>query len=172
MSRAARFFWVCAVCAALCFVALAVISKTTLEPVDMVIFDSRILGYSSAAARAYLDWIAQTPEALASYLGIFRQLDTAFPLLLSLALGGGIWLNAAGAHPARRVIMLGAPAAYLMMDLMENARVAEMLRSGVAVEDQAIAQASSFTTMKWALLAVSLLVLISAWFSARNRTGR
>lgn len=169
MSRSARFFWVCAVTAVLCFVALAVISKTTLEPEGMLIFDSRFTGYQAGPARDYLAWIVQSPDALATYLGTFRQLDTVFPVLLTAALCGAVWLNTAGANPIRRVLLMGAPGAYLMMDLMENAKVAEMLRSGVEASDLLIRQASTFTVMKWILLFVAVLVLANEWLRARKK---
>ena len=169
MSRAARFFWICALTAVLFFVALAAISKTALEAEGMLIFDSRVLGYEHAAAREYLTWIAQTPDGVSTYLGTFRQLDTVFPMLLAIALSGGIWLNTFGSNPLRRGLLLGAPSAYLLLDLMENARVAEMLRTGVTVADQVIQQASAFTVMKWALLVVSLLVLMNAWWRVKKK---
>lgn len=168
MSRDARVFWVCAVTAGLFFVALVVVSKSTLETGGMLIFDSRVLGYKDPAAREYLAWIAGMPDARATYLGMFRQLDTVFPVLLTVAMGGGIWLNTRSSNMVRRVLMLGAPGAYLLMDLMENARVAEMLQAGVGVADQVIRQASSFTMMKWTLLVVSLLVLLNEWWRRRK----
>ena len=172
MSRGARFFWICALTAGLFFVALAVISKTTLEAEGMLIFDSRIFGYQAGPAREYLTWIAQTPDGVSTYLGTFRQLDTVFPVLLAIALSGGIWLNTFGSNPLRRGLLLGAPGAYLLMDLMENAWVAEMLQTGVTVADQVIEQASTFTVMKWALLFVSFLVLMNEWRRVRKKGAK
>ena len=164
MSRAARVFWVCALTAGLCFVALLVVSKTTLETGGMFVFDNRVWGYDGTSAREYLMWIAGMPDAQATYLGMFHQLDTVFSVLLTVAMCGGIWLNTRGANIVRRVLMLGAPGAYLLIGLMENARVAEMLQTGVSVADQVIRQASSFTMMKWTLLVVSLLVMLNEYW--------
>ena len=135
----------------------------------MLIFDSRFTGYEAGPAREYLTWIAQSPDALAAYLGPFRQLDTLFPILLTVALCGALWLHTDGSHPVRRLLLIGAPGAYLLMDMMENARVAEMLQTGVEVADQVIGQASTFTVMKWTLLIVSLLVVTNEWWRARKK---
>lgn len=167
MSRAARLLWVCAVTALLCFVGLAVLSTTALQPEGMAIFDSRLGGYTPSDARAYL--AAVTPAQVAAYLGPFRQLDTVFPVLLTISLMGSIWLNSGGEARFRRITFLLGPAVYLALDLTENASVAQMLRDGVGVLDAQVQQASIYTRAKWMCLALSLLVVVWAWrFAAKE----
>ncbi|MFC6583343.1 hypothetical protein [Sulfitobacter aestuariivivens] len=93
MSRAARLLWGCAGLAALVFLALFGVSKGMLEPAGMVIFDSRVWGYEPDEARRYLDGLDNMLLGRSTYLGIFRALDTVFPLLLTICLSGAIWLN-------------------------------------------------------------------------------
>ena len=166
MSRAARFFWVSAVTAVLCFVALAILSKGSLEPDGMVIFDSRLGGYDLVAAQTYLG--ALNSEQIALYLGTFRQLDTVFPLLLALALGGGLWLNTSSWGKGARLGMMALPLGYLALDLLENAAVARLLRAGSEVKETSVAMASGLTQSKWVVLAVLLLAVVFSWRQARK----
>ncbi len=161
MSRAARILWVSAVSAALCLVALAVLTRLSLEPDGLPIFDSRLMGYSAPEARGFLS--ALNADQVAQYLGIFRQLDTVFPLLLAFSLGGTLWLNTVWVAWPLRAVLLVLPVIYLICDLSENAKVAVMLRSGVDVSDQIIAQASRLTQIKWVVLGVSMLTCLVVW---------
>ena len=169
MSRAARVLWVCAVTATLCFVALVVLSKGGLEPDGLTIFDSRLFGYSPQEARTYLAALEQVPQARDTYLGTFRWLDTAFPVLLAISLAGAVWLNTSQMPALRRVLILCAPVGYLLMDLLENADVARMVQAGSTVADDVVMRASGFTTAKWQLLAVSLVLMIGLVLRARKR---
>ncbi len=137
----------------------------------MVVFDSRPGGYTEADARAYV--AAVTPEQIDIYLSTFRRLDTAFPILLTIALLGSIWLNTSGAPRSRRAIACLGPVLYLAFDLLENAAVNlvlkcearavfEHLRCPVNYGDL-VAQASIYTQAKWMTLVLSLLVVFWAW---------
>jgi len=170
VSRLARFFWICAASATLCFVALLVLSKGSLEPQGLVVFDSHLMGYDLAFAPAYL--AAMTEAQIAQYLGVFRILDTIFPGLLAISLAGALWLNAKGLHPFVRFLLLFAPAIYLMMDLAENASVAQMLRAGVTVQREIVEQASAFSVAKWAALSGTVLLTLWAWWRAPRTPTR
>lgn len=150
----------------LLFLALAVLSKSWLEEGGMVIFDSRVLGYDRGTAEALIEALKE--EQLALYLGLFRLLDTLFPIALCLTLLllarrlGGIVAVLAGA----------AALAYLFFDLRENALVAEMLRSGTDLTDTLVASASSATLLKWTTLAASALCLLAACAVNRRKEAR
>ena len=161
MSRAAKTLWGCATLAVICFIALALIAKLWIEPQGFMIFDSHLRGYSPVMAKAFLEAI--TAEQTQVYLGIFRQIDTVFPVLATISLAGAIWLNARGVRWGLRGVAALCPLVYLMLDLAENAAVAQMLRIGPLVFDGSILQASALTQGKWICLAVSFILLVWAW---------
>lgn len=143
------------------FIALGLLTKGWLEPSGHSVFDSYLTGYSAETARAYLT--ALTPEQTALYLGLFRWLDTVFPIILALTLGGFIWTQASGAAKPLRVLAAVSPGVYLVFDLSENAAVAYLLWSGPEVAEAAIKQASTYTMGKWISLGLAALVCIWAW---------
>ncbi|MBM1310415.1 hypothetical protein JQT66_09585 [Sulfitobacter mediterraneus] len=151
------------------FLALAVLSKGWLEPDGMLIFDSRLAGYGLAEANTYLGALEAGQKQL--YLGWFRWLDTVFPALLTFCLAGVVWGQARGVHPAMRLSLMIIPAAYLVMDLAENALVAEMLRSA-ALDADTVGRASGFTIAKWGFLALSLGLCVWAWRWAPKQRAR
>ena len=160
MSRTARFVWVLAAATALCFVALTALSdglKVQVASQSVAIFDARFFGYGPAQARAYL--AGSSPEQAASYLGVFRQLDTLFPVLLCLALLGAMGLNRAGTSRGGLWVGCACAVLYLLSDLSENAHVAGLIRAGASVTDAAVAQASLRTLVKWGALALSFCVV-------------
>ena len=160
MRGTAQIIRLCTIAAAACFVALVVISKLWIEPEGMVIFDSRLGGYDGDDAQLFLNAIS--PTQLDMYLGAFRKLDTAFPILLAISLVGTIWLNTGGEKPFMRWVALIGPAAYLALDLAENAMVAKILDIGPAGIENTILRASTYTQAKWMCLALSLLVVVWA----------
>jgi len=147
--------------------ALAVLSKGWLEPGGLLIFDSRPWGYDLASAERYL--AALGPEARALYLGPFRWLDTALPLLLTL----GLVLMGRGTPKGWRLLAGLAALLYLWWDLVENARVAALLAPGVGLTEAAVAAASRATMAKWGCLAAAALLTAMARRAARReRKGR
>ena len=156
-----------AVLAGVLFAVLVVLSLIYLRPEGLSNFDGRFWGYDVEAARAYLS--ALSGEGRGVYLGPYRWLDTAFPILATCAIGGAIWRSASGYSGVRRIAMLGVVAAYLVIDLSENAYVAKMLRSEGPVSAELTDRASEMTQMKWALLAASLVLLDVQ--RRRNRRG-
>jgi hypothetical protein len=153
----------------LCFVALVVLSKGGLEPDGLKNFDSRFFGYSPQEARTYLAALELVPQARDTYLGMFRWLDTVFPVLLTISLAGAVWLNTSQMSALRRMLILCAPGGYLLMDLLENAEVARMVQAGSSVADDVVMRASGFTTAKWVLLMVSLVLMIGLALRARRK---
>ena len=144
------------------FVALAVLSKGWLEPGGALIFDSRVAGYDGAEARAY--FTSLEPRAVDLYLGLFRVLDTFFPIFLTLA----ILLLARRTQGPIGLAAIPAALAYLFFDLRENALVAEMLRAGKEMSDALVVSASGATLMKWVTLGTSGLLLALAHFMSRK----
>ncbi|PHO02986.1 hypothetical protein CSC82_13755 [Rhodobacteraceae bacterium 4F10] len=133
-----------------------------LGPDHLPPFDLRVLGYTYFDARAYLSLL--TPEQAALYVGTLRKMDTIFPLLMGLWIGMCLWGVTRNLHPWSRLILLIAPASFTVMDLCENALIAEMVRSGPdALERDLVALASAYTMSKYVTLFVAfglLLVMI------------
>lgn len=152
--------------AGLLFLALAVLSKGWLEAGGLVIFDSRFPGYSHDEAEHLIRTLGS--DGIALYLGLFRVLDTLFPLALCLSL----LLLARRAGNVFGLAGVVAALAYLFFDLRENALVAEMLRSAADLGHDLVASASSATFWKWITLAVSFLSLCAAWVLKARKEAR
>ena len=169
MSRAARVLWVGAVTAGLLFVALSVIAEGLKVDVDgriLAVFDAQLFGYPPQEGRMYLGALSDAQRQ--TYLGIFRQLDTVFPVLLCLVLLGAIWLNRGDKGRLARGIALGLPLLYLAFDLWENAGVARVLLAGAEATDAALSQVRLRTVGKWATLMLSFATLFWLWRAARR----
>lgn len=123
-------------------------------------FDLRILGYSAEDAEAYLSLLQQPEVTL--YTGFLRNVDTVFPLLFGLWMGGCLWGLTRHIHPWSRVILLVVPASYTMMDLCENALVADLVRGFQGPLDaELVALASSYTISKFVTLFVAFGLLLA-----------
>lgn len=151
--------------AALLFAALAVLSNLWLQPAGQLVFDSRVAGYSLAEARAFLEVL--NADQVALYLGLFRWIDTVFPVLLAVTLVALI-ANRKGRDLLRGVAAIAA-FLYLFFDLRENALVARMLKTSENLSEELVASASMATMVKWGALAVSFGVLL--WVIWRERRG-
>lgn len=131
-----------------------------LGPERLLPFDLRMLGYSPEDAAAYLAHVEA--EEVALYTGTLRRLDTVFPLLFGLWMGWVLWGLTHNMHPWSRVILLVVPASFTVMDLCENALVADMLRGREAPPDAVlVALASSYTISKFVTLFVAFGLLLS-----------
>lgn len=123
-------------------------------------FDLRILGYSPDDAEAYLALFGASEVAL--YTGFLRKVDTVFPLLFGLWMGWCLWGLTRQMHPWSRVILLVVPASYTLMDLCENALVADLVHGFQTPPDEAlVALASSYTISKYVTLFVAFGLLLS-----------
>ncbi len=143
------------------FIALVVLAKFMIEPEGFTIFDSHFGGYSVAEARDFLTALSE--KQTQTYLGLFRTLDTVFPVLLALTLAGVIWTQARAMHVAVRAVIALSPCVYLGLDLAENASIALLLVTGPQVSAGAILQASAYTVAKWISLTLAMLLAVWAW---------
>lgn len=135
-------------------------------------FDGRIGGYGLREAETYLRWLAEN-DLTATYLGVFRQIDSVFPLAVFGLLASGVW--GLWARPARMVALMGCGLAgvYLGADLVENARVAGLLRAGPdAVTAEAVARAALATQVKWTGIFASVLLILAGLALTLIKGGR
>lgn len=129
-------------------------------------FDMRVLGYSEAATRQYLE--AMESPARAFYLLEMRMLDTLFPLALAGFCGTVILLLTRGWHAWSRLMLLLPVAGYAVMDLAENSLTRALVRAGAERFDVTLAmRASQFTISKFVLLLASVLLILWLWRRAR-----
>ncbi|QXT39554.1 hypothetical protein [Gymnodinialimonas ceratoperidinii] len=124
-------------------------------------FDARLAGYSAAEGRAFLQ--ALSDQGRAVYLGDVHRLDTVFPIALAALLGWPLWRRPSGAW---RILAL-LPLFYLGADLIENARVAALLRAE-APSDPMFLAASRATVTKYAFLILSAIALGGVYMRTRT----
>ena len=141
-------------------------------------FDIRFTGYTHAEAIAFLK--ALGPEGAAFYAKVQLRLDTAFPLLYLVALS---WLLAAILGWAgfvgrgRVVVAVVIVAVPTLLDFLENAAIAEMLRLGPdAVPPDLVSWATACSTTKWvtaleglAVAAAGVVVALARRFAGGAR---
>ena len=133
-------------------------------------FDLRPAGYSLAEAQALLTALGD--EGRAFYLGVQHWLDTAFPALLASVL---FWTFRA-LVPGWHGLVLGGLAAVPGpgLDVLENARVAVLLRAGPeAITADQVAAASAASLGKSFAVTLALVALtgaLAAWVW-RHRGG-
>ncbi|MGC1503073.1 MAG: hypothetical protein WA782_02930 [Sulfitobacter sp.] len=147
---------------AVLFVFLAILGKVWLQPQGFAVFDAHFGGYSVEAAREYLAALEEAGRT-GLYLGLFRGVDTVFPLLLTFTLAGVIWTQARGMPGVVRGVIALTPCVYFGLDLAENAAVAHLLHFGPQVSAGAILQASAYTLAKWICLTLAMLLAVWAW---------
>lgn len=149
------------------FGVLVYLSYGQLMAGGQTVFDDQIAGYSVEQARPYLAALSEAQRQ--TYLGLFRWLDTGLPLFLALSLGLFIWREAGRVGAPLRSLMAASPLVYMVLDLIENALVADLLRAGPEVADAAIRQASMVTVAKFATLGAAVLVALAAWRLGRKK---
>lgn len=138
-------------------------------PDQLLPFDLRFAGYQLADAQAYLAALPQ--EGRDWYLGPNRILDTVFPLLFAVLLGLILWRLTRGWYYWSRLLLLTVPSGYLVLDLAENAVVADILRHAPDQLDTALVSlASSYTVTKFIVLGITLLLIVG--FAARRLLRR
>ena len=131
-------------------------------------FDLRPAGYDLAQATAFLD--ALTPAARAQYLGAQHWLDTVYPPLLALTLGWAILWGFRDAPAVLRLGLLVPAVAGAGFDLLENARVAALLRADDVTAGM-VARASFATVAKSVATALAMLAAL-AGLARRIRIAR
>lgn len=131
---------------------------------DRTPFDLRFTGYDLDSARAF---VAALPEAgVRFYLDVQRRLDSAFPVLLAVALMAALQRLTEGWSPRVQLYLLLCPVLGAMFDYMENAAVGRMLHAGAAgLTADLVAEASLWTVLKSGAYGVAMaaLVLLLAW---------
>ncbi len=149
-SRALRLYLLLVLALVANYLAIALWSGPRLSAAagGMMPFDTRIAGYSEGQARRYLAALGN--EGRDFYLHVGRWLDTSFPVLLALVLGGALWWLYAEKSRAMRIALLGIPLVAAAADLAENARIAAMMRLDVPSAGL-IASASQATVLKFIL---------------------
>ena len=172
------FYWAIVAATIACFVVLAGwgAPKVAAEAGGLPIFDARFR-YSYHAAEAFL--AALTNDGRKLYYEL-RLLDTIFPVLLAVSLGGGVLLLTRGRRLSIRLVALIPPIAGAVFDLSENALVAEILQdaaTGVMPDPAMVAAASYRTSMKWisdygSLATVASLYLVRIQRARRRRKAR
>lgn len=132
-------------------------------------FDLRLAGYTFIEAQAYLALMNDDQAAL--YIGLLRRIDTVFPMLMGLWMGWCLWGLTRGIHPWSRIILMVVPASYTVMDLCENALVADMVRQGATgLEGELVSLASSYTVTKFVMLFVAFGLLIAMMIRASQES--
>ena len=137
----------------------------------LAVFDARITGYAFEDAKAFL--AALSAEGSAYYLGPQGWMDTVFPALF-----------AATAYAALVVLlrpMLGGNGRFLaalaivpaVLDWLENAAVAAMLRAGEAgLTPEMVVAASRWSVLKWFAYMVVIGALLVLAAIAAGRIAR
>ena len=171
MTPLGRATLIAAVPAAILFATLLVLTELYLSPEGLAPFDARLFGYSSDEADAYLAALAAS-GGTALYLGLFRALDTVFPLLLTLAFLGALWVNTHGFWRGVRLVFVICPLVYLTADLWENARVAQILTVGLPTSPEYVALTSMVTRAKWAAVLACWMLILVCWRRQLRRKER
>lgn len=149
---------------------MAWLSWTVLTPQTggLAPFDTRVLGYTLADAQDYLIHLGDAGRAV--YLVEMRLLDTAFPMAFACLMGWLAMQLAEWVHPWSRLMLVLPAAGYALMDLCENALVANLLRAGAeGIDGDMVSLASEFTVTKWVLLFITWALLAVLW-TQRRRT--
>lgn len=124
-------------------------------------FDARFFGYTAAEGQTYL--AALTDEAREIYLTDVRLLDSVFPFALTALLGVLILRHTRDFWRFLVIVPLG----FLAADLLENARVAQLLLQD-AVTSEMIDAASRATVAKYGFLMVSAIALGAAFVTTKD----
>lgn len=132
-------------------------------------FDLRPGGYSFAEAQAFL--AALTPEGRHLYLDVQHKLDTAFPLLLAVALGSGLVRLAPAVLGRARWLLALLPVPGALFDYLENLMVGGMLRLN-GIDAEGVGAASLFTLLKSAFTGLAMTVFLSLAVYAAVRRWR
>lgn len=170
MTRFGRLIWGLAGLSVVLFITLFAVTELYLKPGGLDPFDSRFTGYTPGQARAYLQALSEAGNT-GVYLGLFRQMDSVFPVLLAATFLGAVWLNTSRLWWVLRGLLMLFPLLYLWADLFENAQVAVMLKAGVAIDDATVQQADTLTRIKWFCVAICIMGVIGTWGFRRLTKG-
>ena len=120
------------------------------------LLDMRFTGYSYADVQEFVAAIGD--EGTGLYLGAQYWLDMVFPPLL----GAVIFFFYRWLFPGLSGLITGVISlTYVAADILENLAVAAILRAGVnGLTPEMAATANQWTTIKWGLAIIGLLMLI------------
>jgi hypothetical protein len=133
-------------------------------------FDMRPMGYSFEEAKAFLAALGEDGRRF--YGDVQHKLDLAYPALLSLALGTGIYLLSPERIGRFAIVLALLAVPGMVFDYVENARVSELLAIPaeaataelVASASRATLLKSAFTTLTMTLALVLLVLrLVQRW---------
>jgi len=123
-------------------------------------FDTRTDGYAFDEALAFPT--ALTPEGRAVYLTWQRAADTVFPVGFLGVLALGNFLTWRRWSRVLALVLTVPPLVYFVFDMLENAAVADILRTAPeAVTREAVAWASSCTIWKFHFVDAALATLLA-----------
>ncbi len=152
-----RIFWAILTALLICWVGmnLWVVPKIETLSGGLRLLDMRFKGYSYAEARVFLEAIGQ--EGAQLYLGPQLWLDMIFPPILAATL----FLVYRWLFPGLIGKIIGTLSlTSVIVDYLENAALAAMLRSGPDhLTPEMAATASHWTSIKWQLAMVGLLAI-------------
>jgi len=167
-----RIFWVILAATLAAWLSMNLWTVPRIEEMagGLRLLDMRFTGYSHAEAQDFVAAIGD--EGAALYLGAQYWLDMIFPPLL----GAVLFLCYRWLFPGLPGLIIGTVSlTYVAVDILENLAVAAMLRAGADnLTPEMAATANQWTTMKWILAVVGLVILIFGvalrmrrlWFAA------
>lgn len=119
------------------------------------LLDMRFTGYSFEDVRDFVAAIGA--EGVALYLGPQMWLDMIFPPLL----GAVLFMTNRWLFPGLPGLIIGAVSlTYVVTDILENLAITAVLRAGAdGVTQEMAATAHRWTTTKWSLAIVGLVLL-------------
>ena len=134
--------------------------KITADAGGLPAFDMRPGGYSFEEAKQFLALLSE--EGNAFYRTVQQRLDIPFPFFQALASGWAIYLLAPAPWGKWRTVLGLSALPGMVLDYVENAHVAELLRAGAeGITPQMVASASFYSQMKAVFVTAGMLVLVS-----------
>jgi hypothetical protein len=144
----------------------------TVEANGQTPFDLRPMGYSVEEAKGFL--LALSPKGREFYHSVQHRLDTAYPVLLAMALCIGSVLTAPSTWGHMRWMFVLMPLLGLVADYRENFLVAGLLDTPLPLIGAAQVHAASITTLvKSAVTTLAMcffLGLLVMWIARKRRT--
>jgi len=132
-------------------------------------FDMRPMGYSVEEARAFLAALSDAGREI--YLGPQRLLDSIYPALLAIVLGGAAWMLFSKTWV--RATLIFTALVGMLADYTENVAIGFLLDfPGGDAPDGMIEAASRATVVKSTLTGIVMVVVLIGLFRfLRNRRG-
>jgi hypothetical protein len=153
-----RIFWIILVAMLAAWLGMNLWTVPEIEKLSggLRLLDMRFTGYSFEEAHAFVAAIGE--EGTARYLGAQMWLDMVFPPLL----GAVLFFLYRWLFTGLPGLIIGTVSLiYVVADILENAAIVAMLRAGAdSLTPEMAATANQWTTTKWGLGIVGLIMLI------------